>query len=214
MDLPKILFQSADWIVSAKPSGWLVIAGRQLQVSVLREWVEKEVGEKIFVTHRIDQETSGLVLFARHADAHRQANEWFSKHEIKKNYDLLAGGKGPSAPLVRIAEPIKGAPSLTQLEVRERYGVHAFLGRAIPMSGRTHQIRIHLRSIGFPILGDDRYGGVGELALGAPLAVGRVALHAAKLELPSGEVFEAPWPEDFQHWVTRLREDGRESAQA
>jgi 23S rRNA-/tRNA-specific pseudouridylate synthase len=199
---PAILFQSSDWFVVNKPSGWLVIAARQ-PAPVLREWAEKQLGAPVFVTHRIDQETSGVVLFAKNADAHRQANGWFSQHEIRKFYDLLAQGEGPKAPMLRIATPIKGAPSLTQLEMRERFGELAFLGRARPLTGRTHQIRIHLQSVGFPLLGDDRYGGPQELC-STPIT--RVALHAARLELPSGEIFEAPWSEDFAGWVEALRE--------
>ncbi|MDR3607902.1 MAG: RNA pseudouridine synthase [Oligoflexia bacterium] len=207
---PRVIAQSEKWLVIDKPSGWLVIPGRPARDAieqsrpVLKEWAEKQLGQALFVVHRIDLETSGVLVFARNEEAHREANGWFARHEVKKFYDLLAQGRGPRAPMARIAIPIEGAPSITQLEVRERFGKGlAFLGRARPLSGRRHQIRIHLAESGFPLLGDSRYHGPMQIG---PIRIPRVALHAAKLELPSGEIFESPWPEDFSAWVTELRE--------
>jgi 23S rRNA-/tRNA-specific pseudouridylate synthase len=98
-------------------------------------------------------------------------------------------------------------PSTTQVELRETYGDRACLLRVMPLTGRRHQIRIHLSEQGYPLLGDSQYGGPAEQVLpkGALLRVGRVALHAAKLELPTREVFEAAWPADFREWVEQLR---------
>jgi 23S rRNA-/tRNA-specific pseudouridylate synthase len=73
------------------------------------------------------------------------------------------------------------------------------------MTGRTHQIRIHLSGAGHPILGDTQYQGPRTLGT---LTIPRVALHALRLELPGGEVFESPWPEDFASWVEALRGGG------
>jgi 23S rRNA-/tRNA-specific pseudouridylate synthase len=170
-------------------------------------WAEgKNDGQKLWVVHRIDLETSGVVLFARTAESHRQANQWFESHEVRKQYDFLASGN-PSQPVMKLSTPIEGRPSVTQIEVKERWG-SAFLGRAIPLSGRRHQIRIHLSKKGHPILGDRDYGGKSQLEspdLQSPIEVKRVALHAYRLELPGGEKFEAPWPDDFRNWVEAMR---------
>ena len=205
---PQILAQTDRWLVLNKPAGWLTIPGRG-EAPVLKAWAEKELGAQIWVVHRIDRDTSGVVLFAKTAQAHREANEWFEKHRVKKAYDFLAQGN-PSSPIFKVNAPIEGAASLTQIEVRERLG-SGFLGRAVPLSGRRHQIRIHLAQKGHPLLGDAEYGGPKSLltSQGERLDVVRVALHAASLELPGGERFEAPWPLDFSQWVERLRTSGK-----
>lgn len=194
------------WVAVTKPAGWLTIDGSRAQTAqteprpVLKSWLEDQLAQKIWVVHRIDLQTSGIVLFALNADAHRQASVWFEKHQVRKAYDFLAQGE-PRLPVMKVDKPIEGARSVTQLEVKERFTA-CFLDRAIPHSGRRHQIRIHLADLKHPILGDTQYGG--KAALGE-LTIQRVALHAARLELPDGQKFEAPWPEDFQSWVTQLR---------
>lgn len=198
----EIIAKTDRWLVVSKPAGWLTIAGRGNARPVLLEWGEEVLGEKLWVVHRIDLETSGVVLFARNAESHRLANQWFEKHEVRKSYEFLAQGK-PSAPIFKVSDAIEGKASVTQFEVKERFG-EVFLGRATPLSGRRHQIRIHLSKKGHPILGDTEYGG-SRTTQNPHLLIDRVALHAAKLELPGGERFEAAWPEDFQRWITTLR---------
>jgi 23S rRNA-/tRNA-specific pseudouridylate synthase len=202
---PQILALTDQWIAVAKPSGVLTIPGRtnDLDIPVLQEWVKKEYSEA-WVTHRIDRETSGVVLFARTAEAHQKANTWFQQRKIKKIYHCLASGV-PTAPLFKVNAPIEGALSVSQVEIRESYQ-EGFLGRVMPRTGRRHQIRIHLSRSGYPIWGDPTYGGSIELLLkNEPLKVERVALHASSLELPTGEKFEAPFPEDFSYWLEQLR---------
>lgn len=211
---PEIIANTDRWFVVSKPAGWLTIPGRAsgkgVSHPVLQEWAEKAHGGKLWVVHRIDLETSGVLLFAKTAESHRVANQWFEKHEVRKAYDFLALGS-PAAPIMKANDPIEGKPSVTQLEAKERFQ-GAFLGRATPLSGRRHQIRIHLSKKGHPILGDREYGGPGLIenpGLETQIEIGRVALHAAKLELPGGEHFEAQWPEDFQSWVGKLRSAGK-----
>ena len=203
-----VLSKTPEWLVVAKPAGWLSIPGRQASATVLSEWAEREHGP-VWVVHRLDRETSGVLLLARTAEAHRKASLWFQKHQVRKAYDLLAQGL-PCAPVMRLKTPVEGAPSVTQLESKEIFAeAGCFLGRALPLSGRRHQIRIHLSELGHPLLGDPTYRGSREILLssGRRLSVGRVALHAARLELPSREIFEAPWPQDFGAWIAALRED-------
>lgn len=203
------------WVV-AKPAGWRVIPGRESAsqkavepVPVLQSWGEQRLGQKLWVVHRIDQGTSGVVVFARTAEAHARTCQAFEQRKVKKEYDLLAEG-APGLPLLKLDSPVEGKPSLTQVSRKEQFH-SAFLARARIMTGRRHQIRIHLSQAGFPLLGDTRYGGRSTLSLlsGAELAFQRPALHAARLELPAGAgQFEAPWPADFSAWVEALRGAG------
>ena len=110
-------------------------------------------------------------------------------------------------------EPIRGASCVTQVEVLEKFpwgeSTDIFLAKVFPRTGRRHQIRIHLAKSGHPILGDVQYGGPKEVKRGEhTLVVERVALHAGSLELPTGEKFEAPFPEDFSSWLSQLRKGG------
>lgn len=216
MAQPAVLARTPEWLAVSKPAGWLTIPGRLGNAGhtghggpapVVSRWAEALEG-KIWVVHRLDRETSGVLLLARTAEAHRKASLWFQKHEVRKHYELLAQGR-LRAPVVRVNRPIAGVASVTQVECRESFS-GAFLGRAMPLTGKRHQIRIHLAGEGHPLLGDPTYGGTQSIH---SLPIGRVALHASRLELPSREVFEAEWPEDFKGWVARLRDgefDGKQ----
>ena len=209
---PKLIHETAELVVINKPAGWLSIRGRGDETApVLSDWVAERHGSsgKIWIVHRLDRETSGVILFARSEEAHREANSWFSGRKIRKKYECLAQG-APRMPMLRIQKAIEGHPCATQVEVAERYS-SGFLARVTPVTGRRHQIRIHLALEGHPLFGDTQYGGLRDVRLrsGDILTVSRVALHASRLELPTGDVFEAPWPEDFRGWVSVLRKDAQ-----
>lgn len=193
---PELITRTDRWLVINKPAGWLTIPGRgDSGAPVVSEWARK-IEPRSQVVHRLDRETSGLILFAIGPEAHREAGLWFQNREMKKLYVCLAQGK-PLRPLLKIQNPIDGAPCTTQVEVKERFA-DAFSAHVRPLTGRRHQIRIHLSESGHPILGDTQYGGSKALA-------NRVALHAMSLELPTGEKFEASLPEDFMGWLRELR---------
>jgi 23S rRNA-/tRNA-specific pseudouridylate synthase len=206
--MPEILAESRQWLVISKPSGWLTVPGRsEVEYPVLSDWLRGK-GLPVWVVHRLDRETSGVILFARTSEDHLLANTWFQKRKMKKVYFCLAAGS-PKAPLLKVTQPIEGAPSITQVEVKERYH-EGFLARVTPGTGRRHQIRIHLSQSGYPLWGDPLYGGAREVTLGEEqLTVPRVALHASLLELPTGEKFESPFPDDFGFWLEQLRKQGR-----
>lgn len=217
---PLILARSPEWLVVSKPAGMLTIpastptnktAPGDPGETDLLAWARKQEGP-VWITHRLDRETSGVVLLARTEQDHRRASLWFQERKIKKQYHCLASGI-PQAPFFKVNQAVRGVPSMTQIEVLERYSYNdcsIFLAKAFPRTGRRHQIRIHLSQSGHPILGDTLYGGTRELQLGAFTgSVNRVALHASQLELPNGERFESPFPEDFSAWLTLLRTGGR-----
>ena len=207
--VPQILLQTSDWLALNKPAGWLTIPGRNTQAPILNAWAEEQVG-KVWVVHRLDVETSGVVLFALHADAHRQANSWFEKSMVRKSYLALCQG-GSARPMFRVNVPVNGLASQTRFEVLGRFQKsNAMQVAAFPQSGRRHQIRIHLASQGYPILGDETYHGPRSITRSdrGILQVARVALHASRLQLPDSvkTVIEAPLPEDFKEWLNFLGE--------
>jgi 23S rRNA-/tRNA-specific pseudouridylate synthase len=223
---PAKLFESDEWLVLNKPAGWLSIpgrgpgrgpgseagrgpvtgepaAGQNEARPVLFDWVRSHFADAQ-VVHRLDLETSGVILFAKGAAAHKKASLWFQNRQTKKLYCCIASG-APHQPVFSVRSPIEGAASTTQFEVKETFS-SAFLAWARPVTGRRHQIRIHLASEGAPILGDSLYSGPKILQFKTgELEIPRVALHAMSLELPSGEKFQAALPEDFESWLKRLR---------
>lgn len=205
-----ILLESPNFIAVNKPPGLLSIPGQNpREPNLLRSLARRFPNEQILVIHRIDRETSGVILFARNEEAHRTANGWFSSHIIKKEYQALASGS-PRMPALRVNHPVDGKASLSQVQIVERYSAGeetGFLARVRIATGRRHQIRVHLQAEGFPILGDTRYGGA-RSAFG--ISFPRVALHAEKLVVPKSDYSDAvelvaPLPTDFNSWISSLR---------
>jgi RluA family pseudouridine synthase len=189
----QILYEDEHLIALDKPSGQVVIPGRgEIAGEPLNRELEAHVKRKVFVVHRLDRGASGLVLFAKDADTHKQLNLQFEKREIKKTYLVLVQGRVAEGG--KIKQPLKafgsgrmgihpqGKPSLTEYSVREHFPESTLL-EVMPHTGRRHQIRVHLYSIGHPVLGDTLYGKDRPVG-GAP----RLMLHAWKLEFekPSG----------------------------
>lgn len=196
--LVPVIYEDNDFIIVSKPPGLLTIPGRDLnEPSLLKTLSKKHSG--LLTVHRIDRETSGLVLFAKNPESHKLACSWFEKHEIRKSYVALVQGE-PMLPSFRVQKPIEGKACLSLIKVSKRWR-DVFLADVEIATGRRHQIRIHLSEEGFPVLGDTQYGG--EKKYG----VNRVALHAHTLVLPDKRKFEAPLPEDFLSWMKQLDEE-------
>jgi RluA family pseudouridine synthase len=213
-------------VAVGKPPGEVVIAARgEPAEACLKSRLERQLGRRLWVIHRIDRDASGLVAFALSAAAHREMSLAFEHRAVRKTYLAFVAGEPETAegsidvPLhaarrgkARPAGP--GEPGArdarTDFRLRERWrrdGGEVSLVEAHPWTGRHHQIRVHLRSAGTPILFDPLYGrGLMPPALeGSPCR--RLALHARRLELPSpggegGLVLEAPLAED----LARLRQ--------
>ncbi|HYK54209.1 MAG TPA: RluA family pseudouridine synthase, partial [Candidatus Eremiobacteraceae bacterium] len=173
------------------------------------------------IVHRLDKQTSGLLVVAKSDRAMRGLSNAIAERTVKRGYDAIVWGVPSSragtvdAPIARdaavrtrFAVRPQGRRAVTHYRVRERFGssdVKAALLELQLETGRTHQIRVHMAAIGHPIVGDPTYG-AGRPKLGAT----RQMLHAASLEFEhpvSGKklAFESKWPDDFDALVGRLR---------
>jgi 23S rRNA pseudouridine1911/1915/1917 synthase len=174
------------------------------------------------IVHRLDAGTSGLLIVAKTDEAYAELRDGFRHHTVDRRYLALVRGQvahdsfGVEAPLGRraakiVVDRVDGRPATTSFEVRERMP-RATLLEAAPETGRTHQIRVHLSAIGYPILGDRAYGGGGDEAMRVGLA--RPFLHAWRLRFRhpvTGEQvsLEDPLPEDLVDVLARVRLDQR-----
>ena len=200
-----IIFEDEHVLAVDKPAGRPTIPGRGDIGEALNAELERRLGRKIFVAHRLDLEASGVVVFAKDAATHRLLCAQFEGRGAKKTYlALVAGaltGEGVvNSPLKefgsgRVAPSSEGKKSKTRWRV-ERTGRGATLLRVEPETGRRHQIRAHLCSIGHPILGDSRYGPPPRPIGGAA----RLMLHALELSLTAGRdyTFRAEPPPQFE----------------
>jgi len=165
-----VVFEDNAIIVLDKPSPFLVLPDRYDELAPnLYEILNGELG-RIFVVHRIDKETSGLIVFAKTPEVHKALSEQFEAHSVEKTYEAIVRGF-PEKMTGRIDLPIrekhpgfmaldwkKGKPSITKFMVLQEFEAFAHLEVA-PETGRMHQIRVHLKLIGLPIVGDPVYGG-------------------------------------------------------
>jgi 23S rRNA pseudouridine1911/1915/1917 synthase len=170
------------------------------------------------IVHRLDAGTSGLLVVAKTDEAYAILRERFRRREVDRRYLALVRGAvehdafSVDAPLGRraakvVVDATEGRRAETRFEVRERLAATTLL-QASPRTGRTHQIRVHLASIGHPIVGDRAYGGAGDVA--RQLGLDRPFLHAGRLSLVhplgSGSIeLEEPLPGDLARALIRAR---------
>jgi len=225
-----VLLEDEHLLAVDKPAGRLVIPGRNRDELSLVEELRAIYG-RLWVVHRLDRGTTGVLLFARSAEAHRALNLAFDRGEPRKRYLALVEGTPPPRFRVELAlakarrglmraartgDP-RGKPSATSFERVETFPPRPWAGRemalleALPETGRTHQIRIHLAHAGHPLVVDPDYGLPGPLLGpdGRRLLI-RTPLHAERLELfhPESGVrltLWAPLPADFAGAVAALR---------
>ncbi len=214
----------------AKPSGLLVHRGWARDELVAVELVHAQIGGWVHPIHRLDRATSGVLLFALDPDAARHVSRQFERGEIRKRYLALTRGLAPEQlvidhPLKKVDEEDDGTrlDALTRIrrlawcelgpdpdEPPSPYPRRYSWVEAIPETGRTHQIRRHLKHASHPILGDTRYGkGEHNRLFRARFDLHRLALHAAALTLrhPNDEaelVIQAPLPADLAGPLARL----------
>jgi RluA family pseudouridine synthase len=199
-----LLHEDKDVVAVDKPAGVPVIParGEDAEACVQRR-LERQIGRRLWVVHRIDRDVSGVVLFARNADAHRALSLAFEHRLVHKSYvAIVAGRLSPLAGRIEAAlhaarkgktRPARpgeaGAQEAATDYATDRMwrigGEDVTRVTASPLTGRHHQIRVHLRFAGAPILFDPLYGrGLGPSEL-ASFPAARLALHAARLDVPA-----------------------------
>lgn len=211
------LYADENLLAANKPAGLAAVPGGwETGAPNLRAALEADFG-KLWIVHRLDKGTSGVILFARSAAAHRALSLLFERRAVRKVYHAICLGVPPwdehtARHPLRLnvgrrhrtaVDHRRGKPAETTFRVLERFAAAALL-EAVPATGRTHQVRVHAAALGFPLAGDDLYGK--ERASILPLS--RPALHAYALEFEfegKSYAFAAPYPEDFAQTVESLR---------
>jgi RluA family pseudouridine synthase len=232
-----VIWLDNDMLVVNKPSGLPTLVNGYNPEAPFLVGIMKTVFNPIWTVHRLDRETSGLIVFARTPTAHKSLNSQFEKRQAFKTYHALVTGD-PSwventvnLPLRpdgdrkhrTVVDTRRGKPSSTYFRVMERFFDFALI-EAIPRTGRTHQIRVHLAAVGIPVVADKLYGN------GQPLQFSesenlikgkkkreisllkRLGLHSYSLTLlhpSSGSElnFAAPYPEDLANTLNYLHKN-------
>jgi 23S rRNA pseudouridine1911/1915/1917 synthase len=230
-----VVFEDRALLVINKPAGLVVHPGagnaaHTLQNALLAFDPKLAVVPRAGIVHRLDKDTSGLLVVARTPEVHTALVAAISAREVDRHYVALCTGAMTAGGTVdepigrhrslrtRMAVRGDGRPAVTHYRVLKRFRAHTLV-RAELETGRTHQIRVHLSHIGYPIVGDPEYGGRRRLPAGAsPELVAalegfrRQALHAARLKLEhpvSGKevAWEAPLPGDMEALLKVMEAD-------
>jgi RluA family pseudouridine synthase len=215
---PTLLFIDAYLLAVNKPAGLPTLPDGYDKTAPCLINLLKQQYDRVWVVHRLDKETSGVIVFARSAEVHRTLNIAFDSREVRKVYHAIVIGVPPwdehliDLPLRpdgdrrhrTVIDRQRGKPAATQLRALERFAQHVLI-EARPETGRTHQIRAHLAAIDFPLAGDVLYGGKDVAAL-----IARTALHAHSIEFEHPATheslhIEAPYPPDFAQALLQLR---------
>ncbi len=223
-----IIFENSDLLVVNKPAGMVVHpspgheTGTLVHAALGHSPEMEGIGgeERPGIVHRLDKETSGLIVVAKNEQAHRWLQDQFRARTVEKFYLALVDGKPPT-PTGRVEAPIgrnnvhrklmavvpaeKGRESVTVYRTLESFPSHTYL-EVHPLTGRTHQIRVHMAFLGCPVAGDTVYG-----KRKATIDVGRHFLHAYKLKIvlpgqKETKIFEAGLPEELEFVLNQLRE--------
>lgn len=234
-----VIFEDDSIIAINKASGVLTIPDRHDEmIPSLYKQLQDQYG-KIFIVHRLDRETSGIILFAKTEEVHKYLSQLFEHRGVEKYYTALVLGSLDDK-TGTINEPLlehpvqkglmainkKGKPSVTDYEVLEDFGIYSLLKLRLH-TGRTHQIRVHMKHINHSVACDELYGNAKPILLSSfkkkyklsqhdeaerPL-LNRLALHSSGLNfaLPSGDYnLEAPLPKDMHAVLMQLRKNRRQ----
>jgi RluA family pseudouridine synthase len=205
----KIIHVDEHILVMDKPAGLPVLPdGWEKDAPYLVKLLDEEFG-KMWIIHRLDKITSGVMVFARDAESHRALNVQFENHEAEKTYHAILEGnpkweeKTAKHPLRAnvghrhrtMVDDKNGKPSETRFRILKRYQAAA-LAEAKPVTGRTHQVRVHAYALGHPLIGDILYGGTESNLIRRP------ALHARSLTIThpytnERMTFSSEYPQDF-----------------
>jgi 23S rRNA pseudouridine1911/1915/1917 synthase len=234
MQKPDILFENEDLVAVNKPAGFLSIPDREGKAPSLKSILKHQYGD-IFTVHRLDRDTSGVIVFAKNEATHKYLSKIFEERAVEKIYQGFVQGtlpeKSGSIDLPLMEHPgkpgsvvvnKKGKASLTDYEVKEEFGLYSLVQFQIH-TGRTHQIRVHMQSLGHPIACDELYGDGRPILLSSikrnfklskaeeeerPI-LARMALHSQLLhfqdEKGAFHTIDAPLPKDMRALLQQLR---------
>ena len=216
----EVLYEDDDVLVMNKPSGTLSHAkGFTPEEFTVADFVRRHMTEaddtiRPGIVHRLDRDTSGIIIAAKHEAAKSHLQRQFQDRKAKKSYVAIVSGELKN-PMAKIDLPIarnpkrpssfrvdpKGKASQTNYDVMYTNGLLSVVSLK-PITGRTHQLRVHMAYLGNPIVGDVVYNGIKS-------PIGRLCLHAQALEitLPSSErrTFTAPIPDDMKGMIDAIR---------
>lgn len=207
-----IIAEGDDWIAINKPPGLAVQGGTgtSCHVDGMLQALAGDARDRMRLVHRIDRDTSGLLLLARNRAAARSLTAAFAGREMEKTYLALVAGAVPER--LQITEPLlkkgragfesmvvdpDGQSAHSEMRQIEVVGTSFSFVALRPHTGRTHQLRIHMAHVGHPIIGDPKYGSAGGGAGGGGAIARKLHLHAWRLRLPDGRRIEAPLPPHF-----------------
>jgi 23S rRNA pseudouridine1911/1915/1917 synthase len=231
-----VTFQDRTLLIINKPPGMVVHPGagnarHTLQNALLALDPKLALLPRAGLVHRLDKDTSGLLVVARTPEAHAALIAAMAARKIGREYLALCTGVMTAGGTVdepigrhrtqrtRMAVRADGRPAVTRYRLAKRFRAHTLV-RVELETGRTHQIRVHLAHLGFPVVGDPLYGGRRRVPAGCTPALSaelrafpRQALHAARLKLTHPvtgreHAWEAPLPEDMQRLLGALEADG------
>jgi 23S rRNA-/tRNA-specific pseudouridylate synthase len=208
-ETPRILRRRDGLTLVHKPSGLKVHPASEDGESDLTTWLagQRGIPRGTVPVHRLDLQTSGIVLCSHDAKIRRKLSEMFAARQVKKSYQALVIGRANRKGIIRrtLSDSGKGKPreAVTRYRCVERLGNLSLLV-VRPETGRRHQIRRHLQGIGLAVVGDTRYRPKRQVRI--PAFPGRLWLHAWRIELPNGMVFEAPLPPALEAQLEVLRE--------
>jgi tRNA pseudouridine32 synthase/23S rRNA pseudouridine746 synthase len=207
----RVLHEDERLVVVDKPAGVATAPGGGIGAGEsMQEQVANHLGTRAFLVHRLDRETSGLIMFAKTAESHRLLSQQFEDRAVTKRYLALVEGhvRGRSGSIAgplrefgsgRVGVDPAGREATTNWTLRERL-LDVDMLEVTPITGRRHQIRVHLYSTGHPILGDTRYGR--DRPVGGAT---RLMLHASELVLADGLAIRAEPPADIMEAVAARR---------